>query len=66
MGERILVGKPEARRPLVRHRRRWDDNIKVGLREKGGGHGLDGSGLVQGQVAGACECGNKLLGSIKC
>jgi hypothetical protein len=30
---RILVGKPEARRPLGRPRRRWVDNIKTDLRE---------------------------------
>jgi hypothetical protein len=38
MGERrgayrALVGKPEGRRPLGRPRRRWEDNIKIGLRE---------------------------------
>jgi hypothetical protein len=30
---RILVGKPEGKRPLGRPRRRWVDNIKVDLRE---------------------------------
>jgi hypothetical protein len=35
---RILVGKPEGRRPLGRPRRRWVDNIKIDLREIG----LDG------------------------
>ena len=29
-------------------------------------HGLDSSGWGEGQVAGACECSNELLGSIKC
>jgi hypothetical protein len=29
---RILVGKPEGRRPLIRPRRRWVDNIKMDLR----------------------------------
>jgi hypothetical protein len=29
---RILVGKPEGKRPLGRPRRRWVDNIKIGLR----------------------------------
>jgi hypothetical protein len=28
---RILVGKPEAKRPLGRPRRRWEDNIKIYL-----------------------------------
>jgi hypothetical protein len=40
MGERrneyrILVGKPEGRRPLGRPRRSWADNIKMDLREIG-------------------------------
>jgi hypothetical protein len=30
---RILVGKPEVKRPLRRPRRRWVDNIKMNLRE---------------------------------
>jgi hypothetical protein len=30
---RILVGKPEGKRPLGRPRRRWADNIKMDLRE---------------------------------
>jgi hypothetical protein len=33
----ILVGRPEGRRPLGRHRRRWEDNIKLDLREIGFG-----------------------------
>jgi hypothetical protein len=39
MGEtnayRILVGKPEGKRPLKRPRRRWVNNIKIDLREIG-------------------------------
>jgi hypothetical protein len=31
----ILVGRPEGRRPLARPRRRWEDNIKMDLREIG-------------------------------
>jgi hypothetical protein len=39
---RILVGRPEGRRPLGRPRRRWEDNIKMDLQEvELGGHGLD-------------------------
>jgi hypothetical protein len=34
---KILVGRPEVRRPLGRPRRRWDDNIKIDLREIGFG-----------------------------
>jgi hypothetical protein len=37
---RILVGKPQGKRPLGRLRRRWDDNIKMELREIGWG-GMD-------------------------
>jgi len=34
---KILVGKPEGKRPLDRPRRRWEDNIKMDLWEVGGG-----------------------------
>jgi hypothetical protein len=30
---RVLVGSPESERPLGRHRRRWEDNIKMDLRK---------------------------------
>ena len=33
---RVLVGKPEGKRPLGRPRRRWEDNIKMDLEEVGG------------------------------
>ena len=36
---RVLVGKPEGKRPLGRPRRRWEDNIKLDLQEVGGGRG---------------------------
>ena len=36
---RVLVGKPEGKRPLGRPRRRWDDNIKMDFQEVGGGRG---------------------------
>jgi hypothetical protein len=36
---RVLVGKPEGKRPLGRARDRWDDNIKMDLQEVGGDHG---------------------------
>jgi hypothetical protein len=32
---RILVGKPEGKRPLGRPRRRWEDNIRMDIREIG-------------------------------
>jgi hypothetical protein len=34
---RISVGEPEGKRPLGRPRRRWEDNIKMDLREMGWG-----------------------------
>jgi hypothetical protein len=33
---RVLVGKPEEKRPLGRPRRRWEDNINMDLQEVGG------------------------------
>jgi hypothetical protein len=39
---RVLVGKPEGKRPLGRPRRRWEDNIKMDLQEVGG---VVGTGL---------------------
>ena len=33
---RVLVGRPEGKRPLGRPRRRWEDNIKMDLQEIGG------------------------------
>jgi hypothetical protein len=32
---RVLVGRPEGKRPLGRHSHRWGDNIKIDLREIG-------------------------------
>jgi len=43
---RVLVGKPEGKRPLGRPRRRWVDNIRKDLQEVGCGH-VDWIGLAQ-------------------
>jgi len=43
---RGLAGKPEGRRPLERPRRRWEDNIRMDLREVGCG-GVDWMELAQ-------------------
>ena len=43
---RVLVGKPEGRRPLGRPRCRWEDNIKMDLRHVGCG-GMDLVDLAQ-------------------
>jgi hypothetical protein len=40
---KVLVGRPEGKRPQGRPRRRWEDNIKMGLREIG----LDGANWIQ-------------------
>jgi hypothetical protein len=43
---RIFVGKPERMRPIGRPRRRWEDSIKMDLREIGWG-GMDWIDLAQ-------------------
>jgi hypothetical protein len=43
---RVLVGKPEGKRPLGRPRRRWEDNIKMDLQEVGC-EGMDWIELAQ-------------------
>jgi len=43
---RVLVGKPEGKRPLGRPRRRWEDNIKMDVQEVGCG-GMDWIELAQ-------------------
>jgi hypothetical protein len=40
---RILFGRPEGKRQLGRHRRRWEDNIKMDLKEIG----IDGVNWIQ-------------------
>ena len=43
---RVLVGKPEGKNPLGRHKHRWEDNIKMDLQEVGCG-GVDCIELAQ-------------------
>jgi hypothetical protein len=48
---RVVVGRPEGKRPLERPRRRWGDNINLDLRERG----IDGANwirLAQSRVGG--------------
>jgi hypothetical protein len=40
---RVLVGRPEGKRSLGRHRRMWQDNIKMDLRETG----MDGANWIR-------------------
>ena len=44
---RVLVGKPEGKRPLVRPRRRWEDNIKTDLQKVECGGIIDWMELAQ-------------------
>jgi hypothetical protein len=63
--DRVLVGRPEGRRPLERPKRRWEHNIKMDLQKWGACSGL----LIaqdRDRWGGSCECGNEPLGSIKC
>jgi hypothetical protein len=63
---RVLVGKPEGKRPLGRPRRRWEDNINMDIEEVGGGRG-DWMELAQDRDkgAGTCEYGKEPSDSIK-
>jgi len=45
-GVKVLVGKPEGKRPLGRPRRRWVDNIRMDLQDVGCGY-MDWIGLSQ-------------------
>jgi len=70
MGERrgvyrVLVGKPEGKRPLGRPRRRWEDNIKMDLQEVGCGVWTGSSWLRKGTRGGTCESVNEPSGSTK-
>jgi hypothetical protein len=40
---RVLVGRPECKRPLGRPRRRWEDNLKMDLRDIG----IDGENWIR-------------------
>jgi hypothetical protein len=57
---KVLVGKPEGKRPLGRTRRRWEDGFRTDLSDMGG---VDSTGSAQGPVVGCCECGDKPSGS---
>jgi hypothetical protein len=72
MGEKrnvckVLVEKPEGTRPLERPRRRWEDNIKMDLREIGWSvMGWIDLAQDRDQWEGPCEYGNEPSGSTKC
>ena len=61
---RVLVGKPEGKKPTGRPRRRWEDNIKMDLQDVEGGCG-DWMDLAQDRDRwpGTCEYGDEPSGS---
>jgi hypothetical protein len=61
------VGKPEGKRPLVRPRHRWEDNIKMDHQEVGWG-GMDWISVTQerNRWQALINVGNEPSGSIKC
>jgi hypothetical protein len=60
---RVLVWKPNGKRPLGKPRHRWEGDIKMGLREVGG---RDVDWIELAQDRDKFECGNEPSGSIKC
>jgi hypothetical protein len=64
---KVLVGKPEGKRPLGRSRRRWEDNIKIDLQAVEWWN-TDWIDMAQDRKRWRtnCECGNESSGSIKC
>jgi hypothetical protein len=61
---KVFAGKPEGKNPLGRLRHRWEDGIRMDIREIGlGVCGLDSTGSGQRPVAGCCECGDEPSGS---
>jgi hypothetical protein len=61
---KILVGKPEGKKPLGRPRHRQEDNIRMDLTEIGW-KGVEWICLAQGLVVGSLEHNNEPSGSIK-
>jgi hypothetical protein len=57
---RLLVGRPEGKRPLGRPGRGWEDNIKMDLRDIG----IDGANWIQ-LAAGFCKHGDEPSGFVR-
>jgi hypothetical protein len=65
-GHEIWVGKPEGKKPLVRHWHSLEDNIKMDLEEKRvSGCGMDSTGTGYSPKTGFCEHCNERLCFIK-
>jgi hypothetical protein len=59
---KVLIGKSEGKRPLGRPRHRWEDGIRMDLREIGWGS-VDWIQLAQDRDRGSCEYGDEPSGS---
>jgi hypothetical protein len=57
---RVLLGKPNGKRPFVRPRHRWEDNIRMNLQKVGS---MDWIELAQDRDG---ECGNEPSSFITC
>jgi hypothetical protein len=53
---RVLVGRPEGKKTLGRPKRRWEDNIKVDLKEIGRAMGRAGFGWLRVRSSGGLLC----------
>jgi hypothetical protein len=60
---RVLVGKPEGKRPLGRPRLRWENGIRMDHMEIGWEGEVDPTGLGYGPMVDCCEYGDKASGS---
>jgi hypothetical protein len=58
---KVMVGKPEGKRPLGRPRRRCVNGIRTDLTETSWGCGMDSVGSGRGPVVDFCECGDEPL-----
>jgi hypothetical protein len=56
---RVLVGKPEGKRPLGRPRSTLEGGLRMDLSESGWGCRFNSTGSRYGLVAGCCECGDE-------
>jgi hypothetical protein len=59
----VSVGQPEGKRLLRRSRRRWQNGIRMHLREMAGRCGVDSGGSGQGPVVSSCEHDDEPSGS---
>jgi hypothetical protein len=63
---RVLLWKSRRRTSHGKHRRRWEGNIKIGLRKNSMSGGMDWFCSGWGQVASSCERDNETSGFVTC